>query len=80
MREIEEDGGDPILREAFAAARQAFGGLLNTTTVMAHFPPIRQQPNCPIAAPSAFAAVRTSTTRSSPASGICSAKPNHRID
>jgi len=40
IREIEEDGGDPILKEAFAKERELFGDLLNTTTVMAHCPPI----------------------------------------
>jgi alkylhydroperoxidase family enzyme len=40
VREIEEDGGDPILKEAFAKEREARGDLLNTTKVMAHCPPI----------------------------------------
>ncbi len=40
VREIEEDGGDPILKEVFAQDRAAFGGLLNTTKIMAHCPPI----------------------------------------
>ena len=40
VREIEEDGGDPILTEAFAKERALFGDLLNTTKVMAHCPPI----------------------------------------
>lgn len=40
VSEIEEDGGDPILAEAFAKERTMFGGLLNTTKVMAHCPPI----------------------------------------
>jgi alkylhydroperoxidase family enzyme len=40
VREIEEPGGDPILREAFERERQAFGDLLNPTKVMAHCPPI----------------------------------------
>ena len=40
VREIEEDGGDPILKEAFAKEREALGDLLNTTKVMAHCPPI----------------------------------------
>jgi alkylhydroperoxidase family enzyme len=40
IREIEDDGGDPILKEAFAKEREAFGDLLNTTKVMAHCPPI----------------------------------------
>ena len=40
VHEIEEDGGDPILKEAFAKEREAFGDLLNTTKVMANCPPI----------------------------------------
>jgi hypothetical protein len=40
IREIEDDGGDPILKEAFARERELFGNLLNTTKVMAHCPPI----------------------------------------
>ena len=40
VREIEEDGGDPILREVFAKDRELFGGLLNTTKALAHCPPI----------------------------------------
>ena len=40
VREVEEDGGDPILKEAFAKEREALGDLLNTTKVMAHCPPI----------------------------------------
>ena len=40
VREIEDDGGDPILKEAVAKEREAFGDLLNTTKVMAHCPPI----------------------------------------
>lgn len=40
VREIEDDGGDPILKEAFAKEREAFGDLLNTTKIMAHCPPI----------------------------------------
>lgn len=38
--EIEDDGGDPILQEIFAKEREVFGGLLNTTKVQAHCPPI----------------------------------------
>jgi alkylhydroperoxidase family enzyme len=38
--EIEEDGGDPILKAAFDRQREMFGGLLNPTKVMAHCPPI----------------------------------------
>jgi len=40
VKEIEEDGGDPILTEIFARERELFGGLLNTTKVYAHCPPI----------------------------------------
>lgn len=40
VREIEEDGGDPILKEVFARQRAAFGDLMNPTKVMAHCPPI----------------------------------------
>ena len=40
VREIEDDGGHPILREVFARDRELFGGLLNTTKVQAHCPPI----------------------------------------
>ena len=40
VREIEDDGGDPILKEIFARQREAFGDLLNPTKVMAHCPPI----------------------------------------
>ena len=40
VREIEQDGGDSILREVFAKDRELFGDLLNTTKVLAHCPPI----------------------------------------
>ncbi|HJU20838.1 MAG TPA: hypothetical protein VJ770_30695 [Stellaceae bacterium] len=40
VREIEDDGGDPILKEVFDKDRAAFGDLLNTTKIMAHCPPI----------------------------------------
>jgi alkylhydroperoxidase family enzyme len=40
VREIEEDGGDPILQGVFAREREVFGSLLNTTKVSAHCPPI----------------------------------------
>jgi alkylhydroperoxidase family enzyme len=40
VREIEEDGGDPTLAEVFRKEREAMGGLLNPTKVMAHCPPI----------------------------------------
>ena len=40
VREIDDDGGDPILKEVFAKEREVFGDLLNTTKVYAHCPPI----------------------------------------
>jgi alkylhydroperoxidase family enzyme len=40
VREIEDDGGDPILKESFTREREVFGDLLNTTKVFAHCPPI----------------------------------------
>ncbi len=40
VREIEDDGGDPILKDLFAKERAAFGALFNTTKVLAHCPPI----------------------------------------
>jgi alkylhydroperoxidase family enzyme len=39
-REVDDDGGDPILKDLFAKEREAFGDLLNTTKVMANCPPI----------------------------------------
>ena len=40
VREIEDDGGDPVLKDLFAKEREMFGDVLNTTKVMAHCPPI----------------------------------------
>ena len=40
VREIEDDGGDPILKKEFAREREVFGDVLNTTKIMAHCPPI----------------------------------------
>ncbi len=40
VSEIEEDGGDPILKASFDRQRELFGGLLNPAKVMAHCPPI----------------------------------------
>jgi alkylhydroperoxidase family enzyme len=40
VSEVEEDGGDPILKELFEKESEVFGGLLNTTKVLAHCPPI----------------------------------------
>jgi alkylhydroperoxidase family enzyme len=42
VREIEDDGGDPILQEIFQKERDAFGYVLNTTKVMGHTPVILQ--------------------------------------
>ena len=40
VSEITEAGGNPILEDVFGKERQAFGGLLNPTKVLAHCPPI----------------------------------------
>ena len=40
VREIEDDKGDPILKDVFAKEIELFGGLFNTTKVLAHCPPI----------------------------------------
>jgi alkylhydroperoxidase family enzyme len=40
VREIEDAGGDPTLGPLFEKERELFGGLLNTTKVLAHCPPI----------------------------------------
>jgi alkylhydroperoxidase family enzyme len=40
VREIEDDGGDPVLKQIFDRQREMFGGLLNPTKVLAHCPPI----------------------------------------
>jgi len=40
VREIEDDGGDPVLKDVFDRERALFGGLLNPTKVLAHCPPI----------------------------------------
>ena len=40
VREIDNDQGDPILKEVFAREEALFGGVLNTTKVQAHCPPI----------------------------------------
>jgi alkylhydroperoxidase family enzyme len=40
VSEIEDDGGDPVLKELFDKERETFGGVLNTTKVLAHCPPI----------------------------------------
>ena len=38
VREIEDDGGDPILQDLFAKEREVFGYVLNPTKVLAHTP------------------------------------------
>lgn len=40
VREIDDDSGDPVLKDLFAREREIFGGLLNPTKVLAHCPPI----------------------------------------
>ena len=40
VREIEEPGDDPILRETFERERERFGFVLNPTKVQAHTPGI----------------------------------------
>ena len=40
ISEIEDDGGDPILKPIFDKQRELFGDILNPTKVMAHCPPI----------------------------------------
>ena len=40
VREIEDPGDDPILRDLWAKEQQAFGAVLNTTKVQAHTPGI----------------------------------------
>ena len=40
VREIEDDGGDAVLKDVFAREREVFGALLNPTKVLAHCPPI----------------------------------------
>lgn len=40
IREIEDPGDDPILRETWARERELFGFVLNTTKVQAHRPGI----------------------------------------
>ena len=40
VSEIEQDGGDPILKPIFDKQREMFGNLLNPAKVMAHCPPI----------------------------------------
>jgi alkylhydroperoxidase family enzyme len=40
VREIEEPGDDPILKETFARQRELFGFVLNPSKVQAHTPGI----------------------------------------
>jgi alkylhydroperoxidase family enzyme len=40
VREIEEPGDDPILKEIWAKEQEAFGQILNTSKVQAHTPGI----------------------------------------
>jgi alkylhydroperoxidase family enzyme len=40
IREVEDPGDDPLLKEAFAKETEAFGFVLNTTKIQAHTPGI----------------------------------------
>jgi alkylhydroperoxidase family enzyme len=40
IREIEEPGDDPILKETFVRERETFGFIFNTTKIQAHCPGI----------------------------------------
>ena len=40
IREIEEPGDEPILKDIFAKERETFGFVLNTTKIQAHTPEI----------------------------------------
>ncbi len=40
VREIEEPGDDPLLKEAWTKEKDAFGFVLNTTKIQAHTPGI----------------------------------------
>lgn len=40
VREIEEPGDDPLLKDVFAKERDTFGFLFNTTKVQSHTPGI----------------------------------------
>jgi alkylhydroperoxidase family enzyme len=40
IREIEDPGDDPILKETFARERETFGFIFNTTKIQAHCPGI----------------------------------------
>jgi alkylhydroperoxidase family enzyme len=40
IREVEDPGDDPLLKEVFAKETEAFGFVLNTTKIQAHTPGI----------------------------------------
>jgi alkylhydroperoxidase family enzyme len=40
IREIDDAGDDPVLRETFEREQEAFGFVLNTTKIQAHTPGI----------------------------------------
>ena len=40
IREIEDPGDEPILKEMWAREQQVFGAILNTTKIQAHTPGI----------------------------------------
>jgi alkylhydroperoxidase family enzyme len=40
IREVEDPGDDPLLKETFAKETEAFGFVLNTTKIQAHTPGI----------------------------------------
>ena len=40
VREVEDPGDDPILRDTFAKETETFGFVLNTTKIQAHTPGI----------------------------------------
>jgi alkylhydroperoxidase family enzyme len=40
IREIEEPGDDPILKDTFSKERETFGFVLNTTKIQSHTPEI----------------------------------------
>ena len=42
VREIDEPGDDPVLKETFAKETDIFGFVLNTTKIQAHAPGIMQ--------------------------------------
>ena len=42
VREVEDPGDDPVLKETWAKEQEAFGFVLNTTKIQAHTPGIMQ--------------------------------------